>query len=109
MTVQGPRPLHYVDEIIHVQGAPSEHLRVATTQWGPVVGADWDGQPYALQWTAQDVAATNLNMIRLEHARSVSDALQAAAHFRNPRPELHGGRWRRSHWLDHRRLPAHPR
>ena len=40
-TATGIQKLRYVDEIIEVKGAPSEHLKVALTPWGPVMGKDW--------------------------------------------------------------------
>jgi penicillin amidase len=83
-TNDGPQKLRYVEETIEIKGGPAEHLRVALTRWGPVVGQDWEGHPYALQWTAQDPDAINLNLLRLEHVQSVGDALRAAASFGIP-------------------------
>ncbi len=107
-TALGPRPLLYVDEALEVRGGPTEHLKVAITQWGPVVGSDWQGRPYALQWTAQDPAATNLNLLKLEHAHSVEEAVRAAPGFGIPGQNLviadsagHIG------WTLAGRLPAH--
>ena len=87
-TAQGARPYAYVDEAIEVKGAPTVHLKVAMTQWGPVLGEDWEGKPYALQWTAQDPAATNFNLIALEHVRTVEEALRAAPEFGMPGQNL---------------------
>jgi penicillin amidase len=83
-TAAGVRQIHYVDEAIEVAGAATEHLRIGLTEWGPVVGKDWEGRPYALQWTAQDPIATNLNLLSLEQTHSVADALRAAATFGIP-------------------------
>ncbi|MGA2342170.1 MAG: penicillin acylase family protein [Steroidobacteraceae bacterium] len=83
-TAGGARRLRYVDETIEVKGGAPEHLRVAETPWGPVVGNDWEGRPYALQWTAHDPAAVNLELLRLEQTRSVAEALRAAASFGIP-------------------------
>ncbi|MGO9514665.1 MAG: penicillin acylase family protein [Steroidobacteraceae bacterium] len=83
-TAQGSQRLRYVDEAIEVRGAPTQHLEVAVTQWGPVIGKDWEGRPYALQWTAQDPAAINLELLELEHTHSVEDAVRAAAGFGIP-------------------------
>ncbi len=87
-TAAGPRPFSYADEAIEVRGAPTEHLKVAETQWGPVIGTDWEGHPYALQWTAQDPAAVNLKLVELERARSVEDAVRIAADFGIPGQNL---------------------
>lgn len=79
LTALGPRHFQYVDEPIEVNGGPTQHLRIALTQWGPVVGDDWQGHPYALDWTAQDPMATNLDLLNLEQAHTVEDALKVAA------------------------------
>jgi penicillin amidase len=83
-TAAGTRKIRYVDEAIEVAGAATEHLKIALTEWGPVVGNDWEGRPYALQWTAQDPTATNLNLLLLEQAQTVTEALRAAAIFGIP-------------------------
>jgi penicillin amidase len=73
-----------VDEPIEVKGGQTQHLRIALTQWGPVVGSDWQGRPYTLDWTAQDPQATNLDLIELERIHTVDDAVRAAANFGIP-------------------------
>jgi penicillin G amidase len=78
-TAGGDRRLGSVEEVIEVKGAPSEHLQVAVTPWGPVMGTDWRNRPYVLHWVAQDPAALNLNILELEHARSADEALRIAA------------------------------
>ena len=83
-TAEGPHKLRYVDEAIAVKGAPTEHLRVALSEWGPVMGKDWQGRPYAFEWTAQDPAAINLDMIALERIHSAAEAVRAAARFGIP-------------------------
>jgi len=83
-TAGGTRRLSYVDETIEVKGGAPEHLRIAETPWGPVLGRDWDGRPYALQWTAHDPEAVNFELLQLEHTRSASDAVRAAASFGIP-------------------------
>ena len=83
-TAEGPHKLRYVDEAIAVKGAPTEHLRVALSEWGPVMGKDWQNRPYAFEWTAQDPAAINLDMIALERIHSAAEAVRAAARFGIP-------------------------
>jgi penicillin amidase len=41
------------DEIIHVKGAPDEHLKVIVTRHGPVVHREGE-KAYALRWTATE-------------------------------------------------------
>ncbi|HJU25269.1 MAG TPA: penicillin acylase family protein, partial [Rhodanobacteraceae bacterium] len=63
------------DEVIHVHGADDRHLVVEDTIWGPITGKDVDGTPLALAWIAHLPRALNLNLVKLETARSVDDAL----------------------------------
>jgi penicillin amidase len=83
-TAAGAHPIQYIDEPIEVAGAATEHLKIALTEWGPVVGQDWEGQPYALQWTAQDPLGINLNLLGLEQTHSAEAALHLAATFGIP-------------------------
>jgi len=87
-TATGPHPIVTVDEPIEVAGGPVEHLPVALTEWGPILGKDWLGRPYALQWTAQNPEATNLNLLELERASSVDEALRLAPGFGMPGQNL---------------------
>ncbi|MFO1467376.1 MAG: penicillin acylase family protein [Steroidobacteraceae bacterium] len=88
LTAAGPVSLQYVEEVIHVKGGASRTLKVALTPWGPVMGEDWEGKPYVLAWSAQEPAALNLELIRLERSRNIADALQAASGFGIPAQNL---------------------
>jgi penicillin amidase len=77
-TAAGIQKLRYVDEIIEVKGAPSEHVKLAITPWGPVMGTDWQNRPYVLDWVAHDPTAVNLRILGLEHVHSAAEALHAA-------------------------------
>ncbi|MBS0432143.1 MAG: penicillin acylase family protein [Proteobacteria bacterium] len=74
-TANGWATIERHDEVIHVHGAPDRHLLVEDTIWGPIMGKDVDGTPLALAWIAQSPLALNLNLLKLETARSVRDAL----------------------------------
>jgi penicillin amidase len=87
-TAAGIQKLRYVDEIIEVKGAPSEHLKVAITPWGPVMGTDWQKRPYVMDWVAQDPAALNLNILALEHVHTAAEALRVAGGFGIPGQNL---------------------
>jgi penicillin amidase len=63
------------DEVIHVKGAADVHLSVKDTIWGPVMAKAPDGTPLAMAWTAQDPRAVNLNVMKLETATTVEQAL----------------------------------
>jgi penicillin amidase len=77
-----------VDEPIAVKGAATEHLEVALTQWGPVIGRDWEGRPYAFEWTAQNPDAINLDLVSLERTRSAADAVRIAGRLGIPGQNL---------------------
>jgi len=87
-TALGPRHLSHADEAIEVRGAPTEHLEVAGTQWGPVIGMDWEHRPYALQWVAHEPSAINLKLLELERAHSVEEAVREAPEFGIPGQNL---------------------
>jgi len=78
-TPDGPRRLEHAAETIEVKGAAAENLDVVETIWGPVIGRDHRGRPLVLRWVAHDAAAVNLDLWRLEKARSVDEAVIAAA------------------------------
>lgn len=61
------------DEILRVRGAEPETLKIDWTRFGPKVS---DDPPLAVQWIAQQPAAVNLQLLRLEMARNVDDAVQ---------------------------------
>ncbi|MDQ2971918.1 MAG: penicillin acylase family protein [Pseudomonadota bacterium] len=66
------------DEVIRVHGAPDEHFIVEDTIWGPIMATDSDGTPLALAWIAHEPRALNLNLLKMETAHSVNDALALA-------------------------------
>lgn len=79
LTPAGPRPLTHARERIVVKGGDAVELDVVGTEWGPVVAHDDGGRLYALEWTAHDAAAVNLELVGLEQAASVTDAIAVAA------------------------------
>ena len=62
-------------ETIAVKGAAARTLTVADTRWGPIMGKDVDGTPLALAWIAHLPRTHNLNLMALERATSVHQAL----------------------------------
>ena len=66
------------DEVLHVKDAPDAHVTVEDTIWGPVMAKAPDGTSLALAWTAQDPRAVNLNLMKLETADTVEQALALA-------------------------------
>jgi penicillin amidase len=71
-------PFDMRTEVIAVKGAAPVSVQFAWTVWGPIVGSDPSGSQYAYHWTADDPAATNLNIMELEDAPDVDSALGIA-------------------------------
>jgi penicillin amidase len=65
-------------ETIRVSGASAESLEVVSTVWGPLVDKDHLGRPRALRWTAHEPSAINFNLLRLEDAQTLEEALDTA-------------------------------
>ncbi|MGH8182037.1 MAG: penicillin acylase family protein [Rhodanobacteraceae bacterium] len=79
-TPEGWATLVKHNETIRVKGAPDPdaHITVEDTIWGPIMAKAPDGTPLALAWTAQDPRAINLNLMKLETATTVNQALAIA-------------------------------
>ncbi|HLJ38770.1 MAG TPA: penicillin acylase family protein, partial [Steroidobacteraceae bacterium] len=78
-TPAGPQPLSVVRERIHVKGAADAELAVRS---GPA-GVLWQAEPerrscWFVGWLAQLPEATNINLMQLEQATTVADALALA-------------------------------
>jgi len=74
----GPRPFSRVEEIIRVKGLPDERLEVVGTVWGPLLAELPGGRYRALAWTAHHPEAVNLELLRLEGAADLEEALAIA-------------------------------
>lgn len=75
LTPDGWADFTYQDEVIRIRGTTSQTLRVRHTRWGPVIGQDLDGQWLALRWIAHDPAGADFELLALEYAHTVDDAL----------------------------------
>lgn len=78
LTPDGAKPFTHHAEAIAIKGEAEELLDVRWTIWGPVVDEDHLGRPRALRWTAHDPRAVNFDLIDLEDAQSVAEALSVA-------------------------------
>ena len=65
-------------ETLNIKGQDSIEIDIKLTQWGPVIGENHKGQPIAMRWVAHDVEGGNLNLLELENANHVDDALKVA-------------------------------
>ncbi len=79
LSAAGSRPFTHTRERILVKGAAAVELDVVGTEWGPVIAHDEGGHALALEWTAHDAAAVNLELVGLERATTVAEAIAAAA------------------------------
>lgn len=77
-TPGGWREFESVQDGIRIAGAPARTLSHDRTIWGPVLGTNHLGQTLALHWVAHQPEALNLQLLELEKAGSVEDALRIA-------------------------------
>jgi penicillin G amidase len=77
-TPAGPRRLEHFKETIRVKGGKDKTLDVRWTIWGPVIGQDHEGRTQALSWIADKPGAVSLDLLRLETARTVDEAIEIA-------------------------------
>jgi penicillin amidase len=83
-TPDGPARIRRIEERIRVHGADDEILEVEQTIWGPVVDRDHLGRRRAVRWVAHDDRCINLELLRMELARDVAEALDVAVRTRIP-------------------------
>jgi len=62
-----------VKEAIAVKGGEDQILDLRLTRWGPVV--EYYGRDYALEWTAHHEEASNLELLKIEQAGSIEQAM----------------------------------
>lgn len=65
-------------ETLRVRGGEPVAMESRWTEWGPIVGRNAKGKPLALKWVMHDPAAVNLNLVDLEQAGSVDEAIAIA-------------------------------
>ncbi len=83
-TPSGPKPFVRHEETIRVRGGPDVTMLVEETIWGPVYDKDHKGRSRALRWVAHDPEGINLELLRLEKARTLDDALAIAPRCGTP-------------------------
>ncbi len=76
LAASGWQSIKTSNEIIKVHNAPDETLIVRETEWGPIIAADHDKTLLALNWTALQPDAINLNFVKLENAKTADDAVK---------------------------------
>jgi len=78
MTPWGWRAFDHFKETVQVKGGSPVALDVRWTIWGPVLGADHKGRLRAYAWTAHSAEKLATSVLRLEAARTLEEALDAA-------------------------------
>ena len=78
LTLTGPRPYQYYQEIINIKNADPVKLEIRETIWGPVFDQDHRGRWRALRWVAHDKEAINLKLLQFETVTSVQQAIEFA-------------------------------
>ncbi len=75
-TRAGWAPVRFRDEVLQVNGGSDETIRVGETALGPV----WDvgTKHYAVRWVANEVGSVNMDLLHMEGAESVPQALAVA-------------------------------
>jgi penicillin G amidase len=71
------------DEVIHVKGAPDEHLRLVVTRHGPVVKSDGD-KAYAMKWTALEPGGLSNTYNWLGKAQNWTEFREILSHVWGP-------------------------
>jgi penicillin amidase len=77
-TPDGPRPFTRHQETIRVNGGRDVTMQVEDTIWGPVFERDHKGRRLALRWVAHAPDAVNLELLKLETATAIDEALRTA-------------------------------
>ena len=77
-TPDGPREFEHGTAVVKVRGEADRDVEFRSTIYGPVIGEDHLGRPWALKWVALEPEATNLLSRGLETARTVEEALDVA-------------------------------
>jgi penicillin amidase len=78
LTPVGWQDIERHTETIAVRDAEPEILQVEETIWGPIIDSDHLHRPRALRWIAHDPEGVDLELANLEHAQTISDAMDVA-------------------------------
>ncbi|AWL12345.1 Penicillin amidase [Saliniradius amylolyticus] len=78
LTQDGYERFSEYDESIAIKGQDSDSLTVRETRWGPVIGEDSEGNLLAYRWVAHDAQGANLNLLNMETATDLYQAMETA-------------------------------
>jgi penicillin amidase len=83
-TASGFRNFEDHEEVIELKGGGSVVHTVRETIWGPVVDSDHEGTPRVIRWIAHDPEGANVNVLKLEEAEDVHEAMDLANRVGSP-------------------------
>ena len=78
LTAKGWKKFTVESEKILIKNKGVKAIEVRNTQWGPVIGKNHQGAWLALRWVALDVDGANMNLLNMENAHTIQDALAIA-------------------------------
>lgn len=78
LTPDGFRHFDVETETILVGGQKPERIEIKRTIWGPVIGQDHDGSLIALRWVAHDPEGINFDLLDMEQATNLNQAIKVA-------------------------------
>lgn len=88
LTPNGYQKFSKRKQIIAVKGQEAVNITVKDTIWGPVIGANAQGDLLAYRWIAHDKAAVNMAITEFETATNVEQAFAIAARTGMPAQNL---------------------
>ncbi|RLV60679.1 penicillin acylase family protein [Parashewanella curva] len=77
-TKEGKDKFHTWYDTLNIKGQSSIEMKFNSTRWGPVIDSPYTNRKYALMWTAHKPSATNVNLMKLETANTVKEAIDIA-------------------------------
>jgi penicillin amidase len=87
-TTEGFKKIIERTETINVKGEEPVTFATRWTEWGPIFSAPETGRSLALRWNAHNPESTDLNVIALETAENVTDALDIGRRSSMPNQNL---------------------
>jgi len=79
LTEHGWKKFNYQTETIFIKDQEPQDVNIKHTQWGPVIGKNHKDQLLVLRWVAHDKEGANMQLLELENAKDINDALNTAA------------------------------
>jgi len=79
LTPEGWENFSIHKESIRVSRSEAAPLEIFETKWGPVIGKDSSGNLIAIKWSALEKNAANFQVLNLEYAKEIDQALTVAS------------------------------